>query len=204
MNTSTDKQRNPEDSDLLRECLGGSRDAWHRFVERFSKLIYHSINKTLQSYACNLQQEDIEDIFNGIFLSIIENNYKKLRQFEGKKGCTLSSWIRLITIRHTIDFLRGQKEYVSIDSETDFRPMVETIKDNNPSVEYYLQLSQTEMMLKKSIEALPSPDRLFMELYYGKELPPEEIAVIMNVSVGTIYSKKNRIREKLEKSLKSI
>ncbi|MCK5506366.1 MAG: RNA polymerase sigma factor, partial [Thermodesulfovibrionia bacterium] len=129
-------------------------------------------------------------------------NYKKLRQFEGKHGCTLSSWVRLISIRQTIDFLRSRKHHVSMNEDRDdSRPLIETLADNSVSFEEQLEQSQTARALKDAIDSLHSSDRLFMKLYYEKELPPEEIAGIMNVSVNTIYSKKNRVQEKIKKIL---
>ncbi len=193
-----------DDFSLLKECISGKKEAWDTFVNRFSKLIYYSINKTLKLHTCNMEQEDVGDIYNSIFLSFIENNYKKLRQFEGREGCTLPSWIRLITIRHTIDFLRSQKRHISIDGDSDeVRPLIDTLQDNKASVDELIELTETERIIKESIETLPSSDQLFMKLYYEKELPPEEIASIMNVSVNTIYSKKNRIREKIKKTLEN-
>ena len=193
-----------DDFSLVNDCVNGKREAWDFFVQRFSKLIYHAINKALKSYACNLPQEDIEDIYNGVFLSFIENDFKKIRQFKGKMGCSLSSWVRLITIRHTIDFLRVQRQHSSLDDiNAATGSMTEALHDKNPSVQEHLELSETEKIMKECIEDLPPSDRLFMALYYEKELPPEKIADVINVSVNTIYSKKKRIREKLEKILKN-
>ena len=33
-------------------------------------------------------------------------------------------------------------------------------------------------------------DKLFLKLYYEKELPPEEIVEILSITVNTVYSKK--------------
>ena len=190
------------DSKLLTDCISGKKEAWNSFVNQYSKLIFYSINKTLKLHNCNMQQEDVEDIYNSIFLSFMEKNYKKLRQFEGKHGCTLSSWVRLISIRQTIDFLRSRKHHVSMNEDRDdSRPLIETLADNSVSFEEQLEQSQTARALKDAIDSLHSSDRLFMKLYYEKELPPEEIAGIMNVSVNTIYSKKNRVQEKIKKIL---
>ena len=52
------------------------------------------------------------------------------------------------------------------------------------------------------VNNLNANDMLFLKLYYEKELPPEEIAEILNLTVSTVYSKKNRIREKLQKIAK--
>lgn len=194
------KSEHQDDFRLLTDCIDGKQEAWDEFVRCYSKLVYYSITKALRSHNCNLQHEDVEDIYNGLFLSLIENDYKKLRQFEGKRGCTLSSWIRLITIRHTIDFLRSQRKHISLDQEGDSTdPLIETVPDDNLPIEKQIEQSETERIFREAISELPSSDRLFMKLYYENELPPEEIAKIMHVSVNTIYSKKNRIREKIKK-----
>jgi len=190
------------DLKLLAECISGRKDSWDTFVLQYSKLIYYSINKTLKLHNQNLEREDIEDIFSSLFVSFMDKDYKKLRQFEGRQGCTLSSWIRLITIRHTIDFLRRQKNLVSLNDDSDnTQPLVERIPSKSKSFEKELEESQTARALKNAIATLPASDRLFMELFYEKELPPEEIASILKVSVNTVYSKKNRVREKIKKIL---
>lgn len=191
-----------DDIQLLSACIRGEKEGWDAFVKRYSKLIFYSIHKTLTLHNCILPQDDIDDLFSSVFVSLLDNNYRKLRQYEGRHGCTLTSWIRLIAVRHTIDFLRSQRSHVSInDDHDDTQPLIEKISDTGTSFEEHLEEADTARALKEAIEELPSSDRLFMELFYEKELPPEEIADIMNVSVNTVYSKKNRVREKLKKIL---
>ncbi len=192
------------DFKLLAECINSNSEAWDTFVNQYSKLVYHSINNTLKLHNSFLEQEDVEDIFNGIFLSFLEDDYKKLRQFEARHGCTLSSWIRLISIRSTIDFLRGQKHHVSIDEDHDDRSfsLIETLPDHQATAEKQMELSETDRLIREAIDELPASDKLFIELHYEKELPAEEIAKIMNISVNTLYSRKNRIHEKIKKIIK--
>ncbi|MBI4698156.1 MAG: sigma-70 family RNA polymerase sigma factor [Nitrospirae bacterium] len=192
------------DFSLLAECVNGKPEAWDTFVDQYSKLVYHSINNTLKLHHSSLQQEDVEDIFNGIFLSFMEDDYKKLRQYEARHGCTLSSWIRLISIRSTIDYLRGQKHHVSIDDDNDGSSfsLVETLPDERATAEKQMELSETDRLIRQAIDELPASDKLFIELHYEKELPAEEIAEIMNISVNTLYSRKNRIHEKIKKIIK--
>ncbi|MFV1951289.1 MAG: RNA polymerase sigma factor [Nitrospinota bacterium] len=194
-----------DDFKLLTECTRGKREAWDIFVKRYSKLVYYSITRTLKSYTNYLPQEDVEDIFNSIFLSFIENNYKKLRQFEARHGCTLSSWVRLISIRYTIDFLRSQRKHISMNDDSNkSRPFIDTLPNNQVSFEEQIESKETESAIKEAIDALPSSDKLFVKLHYEKELSPEEIANIMNISINTVYSKKNRIKEKIKKILKKM
>lgn len=190
-----------DDIDLITRCINGNQGAWDIFVRRYSRLVYYSIIKTLKSYKNSFQQEDIEDIFNNIFLSLIEHNYKRLRRFDPRHGCTLSSWIRLISIRQTIDFLRAQRHHFSLEDEIRPCQSTRTLGDNPIGVADRIEQTEVEDLMEEAIETLPSSDKLFIELYYEKELTPERIADIMNVSINTIYSKKNRIREKIKRIL---
>jgi DNA-directed RNA polymerase specialized sigma24 family protein len=56
--------------------------------------------------------EDTEDIYSSVFLSLIENNFKKLRQFRNKNACSLTTWLTIITSRMTIDYMRKDKRYL--------------------------------------------------------------------------------------------
>jgi RNA polymerase sigma-70 factor (ECF subfamily) len=132
----------------------------------------------------------------------MDNDYKKLRQFEGKQGCTLASWVRLLTIRQTIDFLRGSKNHVSMNDDSDGGPpMVETLSDTQVSFQEQIESAESRRALRDAIDSLPSSDALFMKLFYEKGIPSEEIATILNVTVNTVYSKKNRVREKIKNIL---
>ena len=57
-------------------------------------------------------------------------------------------------------------------------------------------------VFKELINDINTNDMLFLKLFYEKELPPKEIAEMLNLAVSTVYSKKNRVREKLKKIVK--
>ena len=54
-------------------------------------------------------------------------------------------------------------------------------------------------LLREVIEQLSTKDKLLIELFYLKELPPEEIAQILKISVGALYTRKNRVMGKMRK-----
>lgn len=48
------------EKELLNTCIQGNKEAWDAFVERYTNLIYHAINKTLKTYhADSLYQDNI-------------------------------------------------------------------------------------------------------------------------------------------------
>lgn len=80
--------------------------------------------------------------------------------------------------------------------------VLEKVSNSQQQPDEELSKKEYGEIFKKLINDLNANDMLFLKLYYEKELPPEEIAEILNLTVSTVYSKKNRIREKLTKIAK--
>src|SRR5258706_7143655 len=93
---------------LIRGCVGGDKVSWDSFVQQYSALVYHTINKTLTLYHSDCRDHQVEDLYQDFFISILQNNCRKLTQFRGDRGCSLASWLRVVASRLTIDFLRKQ------------------------------------------------------------------------------------------------
>jgi RNA polymerase sigma factor (sigma-70 family) len=100
----TEKERT-----LLAGCIRGDKASWDEFVQQYSALVYHTIRKTFDLHHAKRRDTVVEDLFQEFFVAILRDDFKKLRDFRGERGCTLASWLRLVTVRLTIDFLRRDK-----------------------------------------------------------------------------------------------
>jgi len=69
-----------DEQTLLEKCLQQDKKAWDAFVERYNRIISHAIVHTLRKYSFDVDNQIVSDLFNTVFLSFIEHNYKKLRQ----------------------------------------------------------------------------------------------------------------------------
>jgi RNA polymerase sigma factor (sigma-70 family) len=196
------QEKIPDDETILQSCLQGDKSAWELFVSRYSRLIYFSIKTVFKNKSYRFQPQDLENLHNDVFVSLLKENYKKLRQFKGKNGCTLASWLRMIATRITLDFLGKQKSFISLD-EPDEKGKAprESLPNSKKSAEELLARSQDIQKLKKVIQSLPARDQLFIELYYYRGLDPKQIARIFNVSINTVYSIKSRLKERIKKVL---
>lgn len=178
------------EKEFLSRCLQGDRAAWESFVQYFMPIIYKSIHRTFQVSNFYYTEEDSADIANGIFLSLIDKNYRKLGQFKGKNGCSLGSWLRVVAVRATIDFMRKSIRWTSIEES----PVVRA----DPPDEA-VERADMERKMDSFIKELPPKEQLLIKLYYEKGLSPSEIASAMNLLIGTVYSMKNKIKEKVKK-----
>jgi len=187
------------DKELLKACFNSDRAAMEEFIRKFSKLVYYSIHQAFKIKSISPQPEEIEDLFGDIFLSLFESDFTRLRSFKGRNGCSLASWIRLISSRRSIDYMRERGRNHSVRQMEDFAIEEHTSADN-PEDELFEK--ERASLASEIVSTLPPDDLVFLSLYYEQELDPEKIADILHVSVGTVYSKKHRLQDKLRRMLK--
>jgi RNA polymerase sigma-70 factor (ECF subfamily) len=180
---------------IIRECLSGDREAWEKLLEKLSPLVFSTIYRTLDKYSFTPSLEDVDDLHNGLFLSLMEGDFRKLRQFRGISS--LSSYIRIITVRQVVDFLRKQKRHLSHDSDDMPKPLV----CNNPLPDKKVERAD---LINKVMGSLGASDKLLLRLIYEKGLTPKEISGVMNISVEAFYSKKSRVKKKIKEIMKEI
>jgi len=95
-----------EDRALLSRCFSGDREAEETLVRQYSNLVYYAVQRTLMMRHVPYNSQDLEDLHNTIFLRLFEAKGKKLRQYQGKNGCSLATWIRTVAARTVLDHLR--------------------------------------------------------------------------------------------------
>ena len=181
----------PTEGELLKGCISGDKKQWDIFVKRYNRLIYHTIYKTLRVNGKPTDPDDVNDLFQEVFASFCANDFKKLRTFDPARGCSLPSWLRMITVRMTIDHLRKERPLTSMEELTTEPTQAgdqETIIDEESTGD-----------LRELLEELPAKDKLLIELSFMRELPPEEVAQTLHISVGAFYTRKNRVIDKLRK-----
>lgn len=184
------------EKELLSACIQGCNESWDTFVCKYTKLIHHTIRGVFQTYKVDSYYHDTHDIHNSIFLSLIEDNYKKLRQYEGRNGCSVSSWLVVVATNIVLKFIKRQNipgnTTVNVDE-------IEILDSHEKQPDEVLLEREREELFKELVSGLNTNDMLFLELYYRKELSVETVADILSISVSTVYSRNTRIREKLIK-----
>ena len=179
---------------LIAGCLRSEKAAWDSFVLQYSNLVYHTIKKTLNLHHVETRADLVEDLYQEFFLSLLRNECKKLRQFKGAHGCSLASWLRLLTAQLTIDFLRKQAR---ISSE-----VAGAVSRHGPDTAEPLLNEEQERLLNQAIQTLSPRDRILLDLCYRQALASEEIAQLLKTSVNAVYAQKSRLLEKIREVLR--
>lgn len=194
-----------DDNELISRCLSGEDEtAWESFVRKYSKLIWSSIHKTFRSCSFAYSDEDTEDIYSSLFLSLIENDFKKLRQFRAENACTLRTWLTVITVRMTIDHMRKDKGSLFAENKGEDRDILETVPDKRYGADGLLEERQMNETLGRAVEDLSPGDKRLYDLLYRRGVSAEEAAGILGLPVANIYSRRHRIIKKIKKNTKEM
>ncbi|MBP7836203.1 MAG: sigma-70 family RNA polymerase sigma factor [Candidatus Omnitrophica bacterium] len=187
------------DLEFVQQCVKGDNRSWNEFLTRYSRLIYKYIHSVLTAKGFTSAQEHAEEIFQGLFSALIQDDYKKLKTFQARNGCSLASWLRQVTINFTIDYLRRFKPAVSLDAENDEgSSLKDTLADISFSVPDLLAREERLRGLEECIEGLNIQHKLFIELNINQGVKLETLRKFFKLSRGAVDMQKARIVEKLK------
>ena len=187
-----------DDRVLLARCFAGDRAATESLVRRFSDLVYKTVQHGLRARQVRFTEQDLEDLHNTVFLNLFERKCRKLRQYRGKNGCSLATWIRVVTLRILLNHLRKkgpdaafwQKKRISID-ELDHVRAEET---DTPAL---MERAEQESLVQEGLQSLTPRDRLFVKLHFHQGLSVEGVARTMRISIENAYTVKHRAIQRL-------
>jgi RNA polymerase sigma-70 factor (ECF subfamily) len=183
------------DGALLELVLARQERAWCELVRRFRGLIFRCITKVTAKHDRRLSNEDVREIFADVLANLVRDNMRKLRAYDPARGSKLGTWLGLIAIHTAYDYLRAQARQPLLD-RIDGAPDRES---EQAGPEELAIASERWAELGRLLSDFSDRDRTFVDLYFARGMAPEAVAAAMNISVKTVYSKKNKIRTKLER-----
>ena len=193
-----------EDRELLARCLTGNNKASETLVRRFSNLVYQSVQYTLMVKHVSFNSHDLEDLHNTVFLRLFEQDCRKLRQYQGKRGCSVATWIKTIAVRTVLDHLR-KKGVDAITFQKNHVPLEKLPELKANWVEFGAEPENVEQkhLVQAGMKILSPRERLFMKLHFDQGLSMAEVAEIMQLSIGNIYTIKYRAIQKIKSHVTS-
>jgi RNA polymerase sigma-70 factor (ECF subfamily) len=185
------------DGDLVAGMISNHPAAWREFQSRYDRLILRCITKVTRRFASVVGQDDVREIYATLYVTLLSNEMHKLRSWDPQRGNRLSSWIGLLAINAAYDHLRAMRREPPKTCLTEALDLVAELPD---PFELTSELEHAALAARTLAE-FSEKDRTFATLYFGEGMAPEEIAAHMNISVKTVYSKKHKIKARLESVL---
>jgi len=191
---------------LVARCLRGRRDAWDEFVEKYKNLVYSSILKTFQLINYRVTEGDTDDLFQDIFILLIKNNFRKLRSFKWKNGCSLATWLQVVSKNRTYDYVRRKLSHQEILSSFMTEDATDEFIFQDDSSWADSMLADIDRkkrfeLFKNAMRELSKQDRLLVELIYFKEFSHKRASAILGKSIDALYMQKKRVIERLKKTV---
>jgi RNA polymerase sigma-70 factor (ECF subfamily) len=182
-----------DDLRLIEALREGSERAYEELLTRFQQPVFTLALRLLndQAEACDVVQE--------VFLKVFRN----ISNFRGQS--TLKTWIYRITVNEAHNtrrwFFRHRRHEVELDSKPETRDWKEMIADTGRSP-FELAFDQEQhSMIEAALKRINPIFRDAVVLRDIADLSYEEIAEILEVSLGTVKSRILRGREALREEL---
>jgi RNA polymerase sigma-70 factor (ECF subfamily) len=182
------------DIQLIEGLLAGVQESWREFARRYSRILEATIARVTLRFPGIVGQEDVQEIYALFCLNLLANNCRRLRSFDPSRGVRFRSWLGLLAVHSAYDYLRTVRRQPQGPCVDDIAELVAQVPDAPDACERREQAKQIACLVKE----LSARDREFMSLYFAQGLSAEVVAAKMGISIKTVYTKKHKIRSKLE------
>src|SRR5438270_2128140 len=194
-----------EETVLLTQLLATKGKAqhdrlWAEFAHRYERLIVSCVVKALRRYGATFSRDDLDDLVGDVWLVLLREDMKKLRQYDATRGFRIASFLGLVATNATIDHLRArQAEATPLDDVLeDYASMrAEAPRD-------VVEAREEAELARAALAQLSGEERAFVVDCFRDERSPEELARALGVTTNTVYSRKFKIREKLQKIVRTL
>lgn len=173
------------DEDLITEARKGNKEAFKEIISRYESLIASTVIGMLGK--C----QEAEDIGQETFIRF----YRNLDKFRGESK--LGTYLTRIAINLSLNELKSRKRK---------RWLFPAVNEDDESKLGYNDVSfdrnEKKEIIQKALKKLKTEFRSVIVLRLISGYTPEETAKILNIPVGTVFSRLARAQKKLRDILK--
>jgi RNA polymerase sigma-70 factor (ECF subfamily) len=195
-NLTAEQEAVLEDHRLISSLQAGDEIAYEQLIERFQSPVYNLAYRLLND------QADASDVAQEVFLKIFRN----VGSFRGDSS--LRTWVYRIAVNESHNrrrwLFRHRRGETGIednfeDSESREKPLM----DSGETPFDFTVNREAQVLLEDALAAINPVFRAAMVLREIEDMSYEEIADILQVSIGTVKSRIVRGREALRRNLAS-
>jgi RNA polymerase sigma-70 factor (ECF subfamily) len=169
------------DDELIAAAASGQSEAFGVLVERYERAVYHLALRTLRD------SEEAKDATQEAFFKA----FRALRTF--RRGAKFSTWIFTIAYRACCDRLARRKRYAGDELPERADPAA--------GPQEQAESADQARRLRAAVDALPEKYRTVITLFHLQNKQYEEIALVLDLPLGTVKTHLFRAKELLRKAL---
>lgn len=176
----------PEEVGIIKRAQAGDESAFNALFYRYKGFV----ESLLFTYIKDM--DEAKDVTNIVFLKV----HDKLSLFTAYDS--FGGWLRILTNRTAIDYLREMKNKNNVLSDADDRlPSISS--STSPEDDIVNRLTGEQLLVE--FKKYPETTQKIFHLFYVKGLTVEQISKALNVPTGTIKSTLSRTRRKIKNQL---
>ena len=185
-----------DEADLVHELQAGSDAAFDYLVTYYHAGVFNLVYGILPDRA------DAADVTQEVFLRA----FRGIRGF--RQGRSLKTWLYRISVRQALNHRRWcwrhHRQQVSIDAEEEGKSLALDLKDGEATPYERLASQETQQAVRAALAQVPALFRSAVILRDLEGLSYEEVAEVLEVSVGTVKSRILRGRRMLKEILNPV
>ena len=176
----------PEEVGIIKRAQAGDESAFNALFHRYKGFVDNLLFQYIKD------MDEAKDVTNIVFLKV----HDKLSMFTAYES--FGGWLRILTNRTAIDYLREMKNKSTVLGDSDSRlPSDET----KGSSEDDLVNRMTYEQILAEFDKFPETTCKVLKLFYVNNMTVEQISEKLNVPTGTVKSMLSRTRRKIKKKL---
>jgi RNA polymerase sigma factor (sigma-70 family) len=160
--------------------------AFNLIVRKYQERLYWHIRKLI------IVHDDTDDLLQNTFIKA----WKSLENF--REESQIYTWLYRIATNEALSFLKEKRKKF-------FLPIVDVEKELGSNLEGdgYFDGDDLQLKLQKAILKLPEKQRIVFNMRYFDEMKYEDMAVILDTSVGALKASYHHAAKKIEKLMKN-
>ena len=183
-----------EDTRLANALREGSEEAYELLVARFQQPVYNLV------YRLMTDPGDAYDVVQEVFLKVFRN----IGTFRSQSS--LKTWIYRIAVNEVHNyrrwFFRHRRQEVVLEDEGEGgKNFGDTVPDRGRSPYDYALDGEKRVMIEDALSRINPMFRAAVVLRDVEDLSYEEIAVVLDISLGTVKSRITRGRDAMRHQL---
>ena len=183
----------PEEQVLLEGLRTGDETAYELLIAHFQQPVFSLVQRLIDDH------NEASDITQEVFLKI----FRSVRQFRGESS--LKTWIYRITVNEAYNrrrwFGRHRKPETELEAQEPGRGHLDHLHDRSRSPYDLVLNEEWKSAIEKALAGLNPAFRSAVVLRDLEDLSYEEIADVLDISLGTVKSRILRGRESLRRAL---
>jgi len=183
-----------EDTQLVEEALGGNQLSFQLLIERYQERIFALARHYTKSAV------EVEDIVQDTFLKA----YRRLETFQ--RQSSFSTWLYRIAVNTALDFLKrmGRSPVQAVEDPELSASPVRAQAGSGIAIaapDARLRREEVARITAEVLDELPEIFRTVLVLREFEDMPYQQMAEVLGISIGTVESRLFRARARFKEAM---